>query len=221
MTMICGDEPGEGDLYTAFGLSQDYSPGIECVRQGFELFWKKHARVLRDVPAKYALNTLGKDLWLQRRAEQETEMDDDDIEPDEMHESVWKPESVAGILEANVIKSTHRLRRARWLVWLTESTIAWEEADNSEKGRILLIFENGEVIHRENLISGEDIPAPPGNKKRFNERQHSFDLMTLDRMRVVTTEIRKIVSTGDWIRVRFSPEIVLDGSMLARILKWI
>ncbi len=221
MTMICGDEPNEGDLYTAFGLSQDYAPGIECVRQGFELFWKQHARVLRDLPAKYALNALGKNLWLQRRTEQETEMDDDAIEPDEMHEPVWKPESVAEIIEANVIKSTHRLRRARWLVWLTESSIAWEEADSSGKSRVLLIFENGEAIHRENLISGKDIPTPPGYKKRFNERQHSFDLMTLDRMRVVTTEIRKIVSAGDWIRVRFSPEKVLDSSMLARILRWV
>jgi len=221
MTMICADKPDEGDLYTAFGMSQDYAPGVECVRQGFELFWKKHARALRAVPAKYALNKLGKELWLQRRAEQETAIDDDDTETDEIHGHVWRPESVAGIIEANVLKGTHSVRRARWLVWLTESSIAWEETDNSRKGRILLVFENGEIVHREHLISGKDIPAPPGYIKGFNERQYCFDLMTLDRMMVVTTEIRRIVSTGNWIGIRFSPELLVDSVKLARILRWI
>ncbi len=221
MIMIWGDTPDEGDLYTAFGMSQDYSPGVECVRQGFELFLKRHAQVLRDMPAEHALNKLGKYLWLQRRAEHETDSDDEDIGSDEIGERVWKPELVEGMIEANVLKSTHRIRRARWLVWLTESSIAWEEAGNSRKGRRLLIFEKGQVIHRERLISDKDIPAPPGYRKRFNERQYSFDLMTLDRMRVITTEMRKIVSAGNWIRVRFSPEILLDSSKLARILRWI
>jgi len=206
MIKISVGKPAEDDLYAAFGIPQDYAPGVECVNQGFELFWKQHARILRDVPALYALNKLGKELWLKRTTEQEGEIDADDNEENETRGRVWRPETVAAMIEANVLKSTHELRRTRWLVWLTESSIAWEEVDNSSTRRTLLIFENG---------------APPGYQKRFNERQYNIDLMTLDRMRVVMSEMRKLVSSGNWVRVRFSPEIMLDGNKLVRILKWI
>ncbi len=221
MITICADKPDEEDLNTACGMSQDYSPGVECVRQGFEIFWKQHVRTLRDLPAQYALSKLGKELWLQRTAEQEAKIDADDNEENEKRGRVWRPETVAAMIEANVLKSTHELRRTRWLVWLTEASIAWEEVCDSRRRRMLLIFENGKIVHREDLVSEKNIPAPPGYKKRFNERQCSFDLMTLDRMRVVTTEMRKIVSAGNWIRMRFSPEIILDSDRLIRILKWI
>ncbi len=221
MISIRAAKPAEDDLYTAFGIPHDYAPGVECIRQGFELFWKQHTRILRDVPELYSLNKLGKELWLKRIAEQEAEIDADDNIEHETRGRVWKPETVAAMIEQNVLKGTHELRRTRWFVWLTESSIAWEEVNNSSTRKMLLIFENGEVVYREDLVSADDIPVPPGYQKRFYERQNNFDLMTLDRMRVVTSEMRKLVSSGNWIRVRFSQEIMLDSSKLIRLFKWI
>lgn len=224
MMRISVSKPAEDALYTACGIPQDYAPRVECVRQGIQLFWKQHARILHDIPALYALSKLGKELWLKRTAEQEAEIDGDDNDDNGENETrgrVWKPETVAAMIEQNVLKSTHELRRTRWFVWLTESSIAWEEVVNSSTRRMLLIFENGRAVHRDGLVSANDIPVPPGYHKRFNERQKSFDLMTLDRMKVVTREMRKLLSSGSWVRVRFSPGTLLDSSKLIRLFRWI
>jgi len=52
-------------------------------------------------------------------------------------------------------------------------------------------------------------------------RQRSFDLMNFDRMRVVTTEIKKVVSEKRRIALRFSPQNILDGKSLVKVYKWI
>jgi len=45
--------------------------------------------------------------------------------------------------------------------------------------------------------------------------------MTFDRMRVVTTEIKKLVSEKRRVELRFSLQNILDGKSLVKVFKWI
>lgn len=211
----------EDTLFTALGISQKYAPALVCIRAGFDIFLQRHALKLHTRSIECALTQLGRDLWLERMKEKkETDAENNE---DEIKETVdiWTPETVAHMLESNVRRGTHALRKARWLVLLSESSLAWQDPPFQKNQRVLLVFEKGNVVHRENMTLKTEIPIPPGYNKTFFERQQSFDLMKVDRMRVVTAEMRKIVSAGRWIMLRISPTITLDREKLAKMLKWI
>jgi DNA polymerase-3 subunit epsilon len=216
---VSGGSWNEETALGAFALPAEYAPDVECVRAGCELFFRQNAAVLKTMPVEHALASLGKKFWLQLKPGADDDNDDDlqsNTRPQE-----WTPDTVARIVAANVRAGTHALRRAPWLVWLTESTIAWEEVRNSKKQRYLLVFESGEIVHRQQISRTQDIPVPPGYVKKYQARQHSFDLETFDRMRVLQTEMRAILSSGRWFAVRLGPTTVLERSTLARILKWV
>ncbi|MCK4941695.1 hypothetical protein KAS45_06335, partial [candidate division WOR-3 bacterium] len=62
---------------------------------------------------------------------------------------------------------------------------------------------------------------PPGCCSSFMERQRSFDLMTADRMRVVTTAIRQAVAVGRRVKLCLRPGVVLDKEKLAKMFRWV
>ncbi len=200
-------------------VPEQYLPDIECIRAGCELFLQQNADAFRSMPAERALASLGKKFWLQETNERETG-DDDDVQ-DHKPSQKWSPEMIARIITANVRTGMHALRRAAWLVWLTESTFAWEEVRDSKKHRYVLVFEGGEVVHRRRVLRTEDLEIPPGHKKKFHVRQRCFDLATFDRMRILLTEMRTVLNAGHWLAVRLGPETLLEQTTLERILKWV
>ncbi len=211
-------------LLAGLGIPVEYAPDTDCIRDGFDTFMQKHMQQLNIDSIEPTIGVLGKEFWLRRLAEKNgTDSDEsyeNDLESDEkVH--VWTPESVSHALESNVRRGTHEIRRARWLVLLTESSLAWEETESSKYQRMLLVFEKGRVVHRRSIDTEEEIPVPPGYRKKFVERQRSFDLLTIDRMKVLTTEIRRVVSSGHWLNLRLRPTVVLDRNKLTMIFKWI
>lgn len=200
-------------------LPAAYSPGNDCVRAGCELFFHKNAEVLKTMPVEHALASIGKECWLQRSHTHDD--DDDEDSKTRAQPQEWTPDMVARIVAANVCSGMHVLRKAPWLVWLTESTIAWEEVMNSKKHWHMLMFDRGVIVHREQMRRTDDIPVPTGYEKRFQARQRNVDIETFDRMRVLLTEMRTVLTTGRWCAVRLSPTILLEPVKLTRILKWI
>ncbi len=204
----------------ACAVPEKYVPDIECVRAGCELFLQQNAGAFQSESVEHALASLGRQFWSQYTTDRETDDDNNDIhDHDPAHK--WTPETVARIITANVRAGTHMLRRAAWLVWLTESVFAWEEVRNSKKHRYLLVFERGEIVHRQHIVNREDIGIPPGYKKRFRVRQRCFNLATFDRMRVLLTEMRTVLNGGHWLAVGLGPKTILERSILEGILKWV
>jgi DNA polymerase-3 subunit epsilon len=206
-------------LLRACGLLGDRAPDIGRIRAGFDLFLGQHSEVLGNRPLEHALMVLGRSLWMEKSAEAQEEEDSTEGES-EKEEYVLTSESVAGWIESLVLRGTHEIRRARWLVILMESSLAFGGSKSSTRPR-LLIFEGGRIVGRRDLGSGEEIPVPSGYRKSTVERQGSFDLAAVDRMRVATTEIRRIVSQGHEVRLRLTPDVTVNRDRLARILKWI
>jgi DNA polymerase-3 subunit epsilon len=208
-------------LLTALGIPQKYAPDVACIRAGCDIFLQRHASELHTHSIQHALTQLGRNLWLERLQEKkEMSVNTNDDETEETMDA-WTPETVVHMLASNVRRGMHILRKARWLVLLSESSLAWQDPPFQKNQRVVLVFEKGTVVHRENMTLRTKVPIPPGYKKTFFERQQSFDLMTIDRMRVVTAEMRKIVSAGRWVRLCLNPTITLDRHRLKNMLKWI
>jgi DNA polymerase III subunit epsilon len=74
--------------------------------------------------------------------------------------------------------SAHLIRRARFFCLLSESALAWTAADQPQEYKIMLVFEKGRVIQRNELIAGGELMIPPGFVRSFRDRQRNIDLVS-------------------------------------------
>jgi hypothetical protein len=157
-------------------------------------------------------------------AAKENTSDNGDDEPpqnDSNDARVWTPESVARSIEHMVLHSAHLIRRARWFCLLSESSLAWESANRSDQLKTLVVFEGGSVFKRDDIESAAKVPVPPGFDKSFRRRQKQFSLMTYDRLRILTTELRRLISENRNIELRLGPMVTLGYEELKKALRWV
>ena len=224
-------EAGEEACTSVLGIPPEYMPDNNCFTGGFALFREKHAEALKRKPYLHALVSLGTSEWRRRRMENGTEPSESDESPDdeapdisgddESDQPVWTPESVVRVFESIVLRGAHVLRRARWFRLLSESSLAWSSARQSVPEKHLIVFEHGSMAYCTVLPLRESVPVPPGYKKRGCDRLRRFDIMTYDRMRVVTTELRRLVSEGRTIELRVSPDVTMNSDGIGRMLEWV
>jgi hypothetical protein len=119
------------------------------------------------------------------------------------------------------MRSALLIRRARWLCLLSESSLAWETRDAGDHRKIALLFENGAVAQRLELSGQAEVPLPAGYARRMTDRQKIFDLTTYERLRVVTTELRRLVAAGRRLEIRLRPNTTLGRRQLTRLLPWV
>ena len=135
--------------------------------------------------------------------------------------STYPPEAVARAIEKFSMRSALLIRRSRWLCLLSESALAWETRNPEDRSKIILLFENGAVGHRQKLPISKKTPLTAGYAKRIPNRQKIFNLTTYERLRVVTTELRRLVTEGRNVEIRLSPNAILSNRQLAKILPWV
>jgi DNA polymerase-3 subunit epsilon len=221
--VITDDVPDadETGLMAAVGIPEGYAPEIECARAGFEAFLDRYQSRLARRNRRVEVTRIANELWLERLAERETENEEsDELVLQSEKVPIWTPETVCHVLESNLVRGCYELRRARWLVLLSEAALAWEEMNDKQQCRYLIMFEKGQVLYHR-LLEDDEIPVPPGHTRSYSDRQRSFDLMTADRLRVVTTEVRKTVAAGRWVKVCLRPNVILDSDKLTRMFRWI
>ncbi len=213
-------------INTAVSIPLDYRPETDIAQEGFAIFYEQHGKRLKNGYFLHALINLGRDLWLTRlaeKAEQEEAIADHEAEEEvekERVDFVWTPEAVARTLERNILWGSFEMRRSRWFALLTESCLIWEE-NRDRQHSILVVFEKGHITHRSEHDEASEVPDPPGGKKKLIEKQGHFDLSTWDRMRVLNTEIRRLVKSGNPILLKIKPSITLDREKLEKLFRWI
>jgi DNA polymerase-3 subunit epsilon len=213
------------------GIPLEYAPETECFWQGVEIFRQRHNGILKKYEGKFSIKglmMLGKllrqkklqELAMAENAESEEENGD---ESDETTEHTWTPEGTADVMEGIIRHGAHLIRRSRWFCLLSEASLAWKTGKTSGENRRLLIFQGGTVLQREDIAPDAPMPSPPDFQKNFAARQQNFDLMTYDRMRVLTTELRRIAAddTDRHVQLRLSPKVVLERQQLLNLLKWV
>jgi DNA polymerase-3 subunit epsilon len=130
----------------------------------------------------------------------------------------WTEARVQREIEWLAIRAAWARRRARWLARLADATAAWRESDGGPPR--LLIVDNGVVT----VLDGEaDAPAPmpPGHARRRAERLRAFTVASHDRLRVLTTELKRLVAHGAPVSVRLGPGPAIGGERLRRLLAWL
>jgi len=229
--MQLNEDHGADIGYTILGLPAEYAPDGDCLRLGLDMFRRQYGPRTADQSALHFLTSLGARLWQERLAATalaETLAEGsggteevDASQADSENEFTWTPEAVAGSIERVIMHNARLMRRARWFCLLSESTLVWEAAGRLQASKIMVVFENGRVSHRNELSKDDEPVTPAGFVKSFHERRKNIDLNTYDRLRVVTTEVRRLISEGRNIELRLKPGVSLTRQRLIKMLRWV
>ena len=104
---------------------------------------------------------------------------------------------------------------------LSESSLVWDSLNKDIKDKNLILFNEGRVSYSGSLSLEEGAPVPDGCSRTLLQRQQHFDIETYDRMRVATTEIRRLISENRDIAIRLRPTVTLRNTELERLLRWV
>ena len=228
--------PLEGDPdkligYSIFAMPPEYGPEIDCLAEGLKIFKDRYrSRLESQTPLRF-LTALGAALWQEKLEAQaaagteETDQDDLEGQP-ELHEKpvdmpVWTPEAAAGAMEAMIRHSAHLIRRARWFRLLSDSALVWTSCGPSGQKESLLVIENGAVVRQGKLNVQAGIVHRFQTGYSIRKRQNNIDLKTYDRLRVITTELRRIISEDRRIKLHLGPKVILNRPALKKVLRWV
>jgi DNA polymerase-3 subunit epsilon len=217
--------------YEVLALPPEYAPDTDCLLEGFNMFRETYIRQAKHQSALRFLTARGAQFWRERLeaaapdetpADQENDNEDMATETEESdQEHIWTPEAVVRSIENMLLHSAHLIRRARWFCLLSESSLAWSSADHHDHFKIFLSFENGTIRGRDKVKDGAKIPTPAGYAASFRSRQKNINLITYDRLRVLTTELRRLVAEGRDIELRLGPGVTLSRREVTNALRWV
>jgi DNA polymerase-3 subunit epsilon len=193
-------------------------PNDGAFTAGYDRLCATHPELPRvDLSAHAKLLRLGTRLWREGRR-------DRDVDEDETHETrraltVWTPEFVQVSLEWLALRAALARRRALWLTRLFDSSVVWCEPGDS--GARLIVIENGEIVLSRTVDANATPPIPRGYRRPVAERREAFTLASFDRLRVLTTELKRLTAAGAPVALRLGVAPALDESRLASALWWV
>lgn len=128
----------------------------------------------------------------------------------------WDPERVLCHLERGITHAHQLLQRARWLCLIYDSDIVFREP-GSERSRLLSV--RAGRLSEANDSSVDTVHTRLAYRPR-SERQLGFDRARYDRLRTLTTELKRILRDGGVASVRVRGRW-LEGAALAALLRWV
>ena len=166
-----------------------------------------HAKLLR----------LGTRLW--REGRRDRDVDEDDANETRPGLMVWTPEFVRVSLEWLALRAALARRRAIWLTRLFDSSVVWREP--SDACARLIVIENSELVLSGAVDANATPPIPPGYRRPVAARREAFTLASFDRLRVLTTELKRLIAAGAPVALRLGVGPALEESRLASALWWV
>jgi hypothetical protein len=122
-------------------------------------------------------------------------------------------------LEWLALRAAHARRRAIWLTRLFDSSVVWREPGDTCAR--LIVIEEGEVVLSAAGDANAPPPIPPGYRRPVAARREVFTLACFDRLRVLTTELKRLIAAGAPVALRLGVGPALDQSRLASALWWV
>ncbi|MEA2697393.1 MAG: polymerase subunit epsilon [Myxococcales bacterium] len=192
MALLVGHPPTDQRRAAAVGTSALWTPGPEVFVAGWAAFEARHGqalapsegaprtRLLRLAAQLLAAGSLGKGA---DPAGAESEPQDPD----------WDPERVARHLERAAAQAYLLYRRARWLRLFFDSDVIYREPGSTSLRRLTL--RAGQLI-----AANEDGARPADGRPLLPTGR--FDRATYDRLRILTTELRRIMRDGGHVSMR-------------------
>ena len=131
---------------------------------------------------------------------------------------IWDAARVCRHLERSLAGNYQVLRRSSWLCVLASSSVSYREP-RDRAGRLLRL-EAAELVEAADMADGPDGPLPtPAPGKARRALQLAFDAARYDRLRILTSELKRIDRDGGQIAVRLSRTHLLRGARLRNILR--
>ncbi len=212
---------------TLLGLPAESAPEKECLLEGLAKFRHRHDGVLQQRHPLKIIAGLGAMLWRERleqqelEAEQEEDSDEPEAQPPDEEEHIWTPDEVADGIESFIRRAAHLIRRSRWFCILSEASLAWASPLAGDQDRILISLKAGAVARRGKLSVDEKVPVPSDHACPASRRRQNIDLITYDRLRVLTTELRRLVAEDRQMELRLRPTAMLGNPELKKVLRWV
>ena len=195
-----------------------WGPDDGAFTAGYNRLCATHPELWRvDLSEHAKLLRLGTRLWREGRRDRDVDEDD----PDEAGRRLtsWTPEYVQVSLEWLALRAALARRRAIWLTRLFESSVVWREpVDHCAR---LIVIENGEVVLSRAVDATATPPIPPGYRRPVTARREAFTLGSFDRLRVLTTELKRLIAAGAPVALRLGVGPAFDESRLASALWWL
>jgi DNA polymerase-3 subunit epsilon len=170
-----------------------------------------------DVGAHARLLRLGTRLW--REGRRDHDGDEDGAAGTDRGITVWTPELVQLSLEWVALRAALARRRAIWLTRLVDATVVWGEPGTT--GARLIVIEKGEIVLNAGVNSDAEPPIPPGCGRPEAARHEAFNLACFDRLRVLTSELKRLVAAGAPAALRLGVTPALAGARLVTALSWV
>jgi DNA polymerase-3 subunit epsilon len=199
-----------------------WGPDAATFKAGYEQLCATHSEMSRvDLSPHAKLLRLGMRLWREGRRDRDPDVNDveDDANDARPGLTVWTPEFVQVSLEWLALRAALARRRAVWLTRLADSSVVWREPGDS-CGRLLVVA-NSEVVLSGAADADATPPIPPGHRRPVTARRAAFTLASFDRLRILTTELKRLIAAGAPVAVRLGAGPALDQSRLASALWWV
>ncbi len=194
-----------------------WGPDEDTFKAGYTRLCAAHRELSRsDLGACVRLLRLGTRLWSEGRRDRDTE--EEEVTGFGRDVTVWTPEDVQLASERLALRAAHARRRARWLTRLVDAAVVWSEPGMT--GARLIVVENGEIILNDAVDTAMP-PIPPGYRRPIAARREVFTIACFDRLRVLTSELKRLTAAGAPVAVRFGTAPGLIGARLAAALWWL
>jgi DNA polymerase-3 subunit epsilon len=196
ISLAQGADP-DGELCSAaLAVPVAYLPDERLFIEGWRAFSAEHLRTLEPQreSGPNSVHQASRALWLARgRAER------DAVTADEP--SVWDLARVRRRLERHLVQGGLLIRRARFLSLLCDAGVAFREP-GSDCARLLLLS-GGEIVERRGVMRVTDIASVPVRRPpNLRARQASFDGAAYDRLRILITELRRVINDAGEVALR-------------------
>lgn len=199
------------------GAADRWAPDEAVFASGLSRFTERRLPSVTTDPRREVLGA-ARQIWNELRAataEEETPLDEADTET---AAPVWDPDRVARHLERNLAQSYQLLGRARWLCRLQDSEIVYSEPGSPRARR--LVVRDGRVVDARDETPDER-PTSTFAASSLEQRQRAFDRAMYDRLRVLTTELKRIRRDGGEVTVFVGRGRPVRGKLLDAVLRWV
>ena len=202
----------------ALGSSR-WGPDAATFDAGYERLCATHLELSRaDLSPHVRLLRLGTRLW--REGRRDRDVDDDQGATDtDRGITAWTPELVGLSLEWLALRAALARRRAMWLTRLVDASLVWREP-GAARAR-LMVIERGDIARITDADPDETPPVPPGSQRSVMARRELFTVTCFDRLRVLTTELKRLAAAGAPVALRFGNGPALTDARLAAALWWV
>jgi DNA polymerase-3 subunit epsilon len=195
-----------------------WGPEAAVFNDGYARLCAAHRELSRnDISVHVRLLLLGTCLWREGRRDRDS--DEDGATETGRRVAAWTPELVQVSLERLALRAALARRRAIWLTRLVDATVMWSEPGAS--GARLIVIENGEIVLNAAVDSDMTPPIPPGHRRPVAARREVFTLACFDRLRVLTSELKRLTGAGAPVALRLGVAPALADARLASALSWV